>query len=198
MFSDSLQVQIEAVQDGLVVPVFATVVCITSPLLTKLDARVPGLSVLSRALFMVTVNSVLDLMQDTSGTPSAHCVMMMLLTVVMEVCKSVEPTLDETQSYAIYRVVVVAAAYMQLLRVDANVVAVSGAFALFVTRRLEKTWALAGLAAQILLLVLVNVIVTEVRSAIAPLPTASQGLVLTVLIVLFEAGKFATGPRKNG
>ena len=55
-----MQVQIEAVQDGLVVTVFVTVVCITSPLLTKLDARVPGLSVLSRALFMVTVNSVLD------------------------------------------------------------------------------------------------------------------------------------------
>ena len=97
-----------------------------------------------------------------------------------------------------YRVLVVATEYMLSLCVDVNVVAVSGAFALFVTRRLEKTWTLAGLAAQILLLVLVNVIVTEVRSAIAPLPTASQGLVLTVLIVLFEAGKFATGPRKNG
>jgi hypothetical protein len=197
VFSDSLQGQIEAAQDGLVVPAFAAVVCIASPLLTKeLDARVPGLSVLSRALFMATVNSVLDLIQDTSGTPSAHCAMLLLLTVVMEVCKSVDPTLDETQSYAIYRVAAVAAAYMRRLRVEASVVAVSGAFALFVTRRLEKTWALAGLAAQILLLLLVNAIVAEFRAAIAPLPAASQGLALTVLIVLFEAGKFAAG--KNG
>jgi hypothetical protein len=197
VFSDSLQGQIESARDGLVVPVIAAVVCIASPLLTKeLDTHVPGLSVLSRALFMATVNAVLDLIQDTSGTPSTHCAMLLLLTVVMEVCKSVDPTLNETQSYAIYRVAAVAAAYMRRLHVEPGVVAVSGGFALFITRRLEKTWALAGLAAQIMLLLLVNAIVAEFRQAIAPLPATSQGLSLAVLIVLFEATKFAMAPAK--
>jgi hypothetical protein len=193
VFSDSLQGQIEAARDGIVVPVVAAVVCIASPLLTKeLDARVPGLSVLSRALFMATVNSVLDLIQDTSGTPSAHCSMLLLLTVLMEVCKRVHPTLEETQSYAIYRVAAVVAAYMRRLRVEPGVVAVSGAFALFLTRRLEKTWALAGLAAQILLLLLVNAIVAEFRGAIAPLPAVSQGLSLMVVLMVFETAKFVS------
>lgn len=197
VFSDSLQGQIEAARDGIVVPVFAAVVCTASPLLTKeLDARVPGLSVLSRALFMATVNSVLDLIQDTSGTPSTHCAMLLLLTVVMEVCKNVDPTLNETQSYAIYRVAAVAAAYMRRLHVDPGIIVLSGGFALFITRRLEKNWALAGLATQILLLLLINAIVAEFRGAIAPLPATSQGLALAVLIVLFEAVKFAVEPPK--
>lgn len=197
VFSDSLQGQIEAARDGIVVPVFAAVVSTASPLLTKeLDARVPGLSVLSRALFMATVNSVLDLIQDTSGTPSTHCAMLLLLTVVMEVCKNVDPTLNETQSYAIYRVAAVAAAYMRRLHVDPGIIALSGGFALFITRRLEKNWALAGLATQILLLLLINAIVAEFRGAIAPLPATSQGLALAVLIVLFEAVKFAVEPAK--
>jgi hypothetical protein len=193
VFSDSLQGQIEAARDGLVVPVVAVVVCIASPLLTKeLDARVPGLSVLSRALFMATVNSVLDLIQDTSGTPSAHCAMLLLLTVVMEVCKSVDQTLNETQSYAIYRVAAVVSAYLRRLHVEPVVIAVCGGFALFVTRRVERTWALAGLAAQILLLLMVNAIVAEFRQAIVPLPATSEGLALAVLIVVFEATKFAS------
>ena len=198
VFSDSLQGQIEAARDGLVIPIVAAVVCIASPLLTKeLDHHVPGLSVLSRALFMATVNSVLDLIQDTMGTPITHCAMLLLVTVVMEVCKSVHPTLNETQSYAIYRVAAVAAAYMRRLQVEPGTIAVCGALALLVTRRLETMWALAGLAGQILLLLLVNAIVTEFRGAIAPLPAASQGLALTILLVLFEATKFAVGPAKN-
>jgi hypothetical protein len=197
VFSDSLQGQIEAARDGLVVPVVAAFVCISSPLLTKeLDTCVSGLSVLSRALFMATMNSVLDLIQDTSGTPSTHCAMLLLLIVVMEVCKRVDPTLNETQSYAIYRVAAVVAAYTRRLHVEPVVVAICGGFALFVTRRLEKTWALAGLSAQILLLVVVNAIVAEFRQAIVPLPATSQGLSLAVLIVLFEATKFATQPAK--
>jgi len=197
VFSDSLQGQIEAARDGLVVPVVAAVVCIASPLLTKeLDARVPGLSVLSRALFMATVNSVLDLIQDTSGTVSVHLSMLFLMTVVMEICKSVDATLNETQAYAIYRVAAVAAGYMRRLNVETGIVAVCGGFALFVTQKLQKTWALAGLVAQILLLILVNAIVAEFRDAIAPLPATSQGLALVVLLVLFEAAKFAAQPAK--
>jgi hypothetical protein len=98
----------------------------------------------------------MDLIADTSATPSAHCAMLLLLTVAIEVCKSVDPALDETQSYAIYHVTAVAVACLRLLRVESGIVAVSGAFALFMTRRLQTRWALAGLAAQIMLLLLVR------------------------------------------
>jgi len=193
VFSDSLQSQLESAQDGLVVPVVAAVVCTASPLLTKaLDEHVPGLSVLSRALFMATVNWLLDLIADTSATPGAHCAMLLLLTVVLEVCKGVDPALDDTQAYAIYRVTAVLAAYLRRLRVEPVVVAVCGALALLVTRKVLTRWALAGLAAQMLVLLFVSAIVAEFRVVIAPLPAANKGVALAALLVSFEAAKFVS------
>jgi hypothetical protein len=193
VFSDSLQGQLEAVQDGLVVPVVAAVVCTASPLLAKaLDARLPGLSVLSQALFMATVNVLLDLIADNSATPSAHSAMLLLFTVVLEVCKGVDPALQDTQAYAIYRVTAVVAAHLRRLRVEPGVVAVCGALALLITRKLVTRWALAGLAAQILLLLLVSGIVSEFKMVIAPLPAANKGVALAALLVSFEAAKFAS------
>jgi hypothetical protein len=195
VFSDSIQGLLESAQDSLLVPVVAAVVCTAAPWLTRqLDARVPGLSVLCRALFMATVNWLLDLVQDTSATPGGHCAMLLLLTVVIEVCKSVDPALDETQAYAIYRVTAVLAAYLRRLRVESGIVAVCGLFALLVTRRLQTRWSLAGLAAQILVLVVVSAIVAEFKASIAPLPAANKGMALAALLVSFEAAKLASAP----
>ncbi len=53
VFSDSLKGQLESNRDSLVVVVISAVVCAASPLLAKeLDTYVPGLSVLSSALFI--------------------------------------------------------------------------------------------------------------------------------------------------
>lgn len=188
VFSDSLKGQLESERDSLVVVVIAAVVCTTSPLQSRaLEARVPGLSVLSKALFMATVNWLLDLIQDTSATPAGHCAMLLVLTVAIEVCKSVDPSLEEPQGYAIYRVSAVLAAYLRVMRVDAGIVAIAGLFALLATKRLGTRWALAGLAAQIFILVVVSAIVGEFKLAIAPLPVASKGIALAVLLVFFEA-----------
>jgi len=197
VFSDSLQGQLESERDSLVVVVVAAVVCTTSPLLTKaLDAHVPGLSVLSKALFMATVNWLLDLIQDTSATPVGHCAMLLLLTVAMEVCKGVDPALDEPQGYAIYRVTAVLVAYLRRVRVEAGVMVLCALFALLATKRLGKAWSLASLATQIFILVVVNVVVAEFRLGIAPLPVSSKGIALAVLLVFFEAVKLASGTGK--
>jgi hypothetical protein len=193
VFSDSLEGQLESERDTLIVVVVAAFVCTASPLVTKeLDARVPGLSVLSSALFMATVNWLLDLIADTSATPGGHCAMLLLMTVVIEVCKSVDPALEEPQGYAIYRVAAVLAAYLRRLRVEAGMVAVVGLFTQMVTQKLMTRWTLARLASQILILVVVSVMVSEFRTAIAPLPVENKGIALAVLLVLFEAAKFAS------
>ena len=193
VFSDSLKGQLESNRDSLVVVVVSAVVCAASPLLAKeLEARVAGLSVLSSALFMATVNWLLDLTEDTSATAGGHCAMLLLLTVVLEVGKSVDPALGETQGYAIYRVTGVLAVYLRGMRVDWGVAVVAGLFALLGTNKLEKRWALAGLSAQIVLLVVVNTVVGEFRTAIAPLPVASKGIALASLLVSFEGLKFAS------
>lgn len=191
VFSDSIQDLLESSKDGLVVPIIAAVVCSASPWLSReLDARVPGLSVLCRALFMATVNWLLDLIADMTATPAAHCAMLLLLTVAIEVCKSVDPALDETQAYAIYRVTAVLAAYLRRLRVDTWIVAVSSTFALVAAKKLHARWSLAGLAAQILLLLVVGAVVAEFKAAILPLTVSNKGVALGALLVAFEAVKF--------
>ena len=68
VFSDSLEGQLESERDNLVIVVIAVVVCTVYLLLTRaFDALAPGINVLSNALFMTTVNWLLDLIQDTSA-----------------------------------------------------------------------------------------------------------------------------------
>ena len=190
VFSDSLEGQLSSERNSPVVVVTAAVVCTVSPLLSRrLDALAPGLSVLSNALFMATVNWLLDLIENTSATPGGQCAMLLLLTVAIEVCKGVDPALNEPQGYAIYRVTAVLAAYLRSLRVDWGVVTVTGLFGLLAARRLEKRWALASLAVQILILVVVSAVVAEFKAAVAPLPVASKGISLAALLVFFEAAK---------
>ncbi len=141
---------------------------------------------------MVTVNVLLDLIADNSATPSAHSAMLLLLTVVLEVWKGVDPALQDTQAYVIYRVTAVVAGHLRRLRVEPGVVAVRGALALLITRKLLTRWALAGLAAQILLLMLVSGIVSEFKMVIAPQSAANKGVTLAALLVSFEAAKFAS------
>ena len=192
VFSDSVQGLLESAKDGLVVPVVATVVCIASPwLATALDARVPGLSVLCRALFMATINWMLDLIDDTSATAVGHCAMLLLLIVVIEVCKSVDPALDETQGYAIYRVTAVLAGYLRQMHVESAIVVVCAVLALLVVQRLGARWALGGLVRQILVLLMVGAIVADFKAYIYPLSVSSKGMALAALLLFFEGVKFA-------
>jgi hypothetical protein len=193
VFSDSIQGLLESAHDSLVVSVVSAVVCCAAPWLSQeLDVRVPGLSVLCRALFMANVNWLLDLIADTSATPATHCAMLLLLTVVIEVCKSVDPALDETQAYAIYRVTAVLTAYLRRMRVESWLVTVCATFALLATRRIGARWSLAGLATQILLLLVVNAVVSEFKVSIAPLPVANKGMALAALLLFFQSVKFVT------
>ena len=194
VFSDSLQGQLASEQDALVVVVVAAVVCSCLPLVSAaLDAHVPGLSVLSSALFMATVNWVLDLIAGASAMAGGKIAMLLLVAVVMEVCKRVDPALAEPQGYAIYRVSAVLAAFLRRMRSDSWIVAVSGAFAHLATRKLLARWTLAALASQIVVLVTVSTVVGEFRTAIAPLSVESRGIALAVLLVFFEAAKCAAG-----
>jgi hypothetical protein len=194
VFSDSLQVQLASEHDALVVVVVAAVVCSCLPLVSAaLDAHVSGLSVLSSALFMATVNWVLDLIAGASATAGGQIAMLLLVAVVMEVCKRVDPALAEPQGYAIYRVSAVLATFLRRMRVDSWIVAVSGAFAHLVTQKLLARWTLAALASQIVVLVAVSAVVGEFRAAIAPLSVESRGIALAVLLVFFEAAKCAAG-----
>jgi hypothetical protein len=173
-----------------VIPLVTAVVCCTSPWLGKtVDARVPGLSVLVRALFMANVNWLLDLVSDTAATPVAHCAMLALITVLIEVCKHVYAELDEPQSYAIYRIAGVLSAYLLELRVELGIVAALGVCCLMAMRRHEARWPLLHLAFQVLLMLTVNAIVGEFRETISALPASNKAFALISLVMAFEAVK---------
>jgi len=194
VFSDSLEGQLASERDALVVVFVSAVVCAASPLVAQeLDARVPGLGVLLSALFMATVNWLLDLIRDTVSSAGQHCAMLLLVAVGIEVCKSVDPALAETQGYAIYRVTAVLGAYLRRVRVDSGIVAVAGLLALLAARKLETRWTLARLATQILVLLVVNAVVSEFKAVVKPLPAASKGIALAVLLVFFEAARGCFG-----
>lgn len=190
VFSDAVQGVLESGQNGAVIPLVTAVVCTTSPWLSAtVDARVPGLSVLVRALFMANVNWLLDLVSDTAATPVTHCAMLALITVLIEVCKHVYAELDEPQSYAIYRIAAVLSAYLLELRVELGIVAALGVFCLMATRRHQARWPLLHLAFQVLLMLTVNAIVAEFRKTISPLPVPNKAFALVSLIMAFEAVK---------
>ena len=190
VFSDAVKGVLESGQNGAVIPLVTAVVCCTSPWLSAtLDARVPGLSVLVRALFMANVNWLLDLVSDTAATPVAHCAMLALITVLIEVCKHVYAELDEPQSYAIYRIAGVLSAYLLELRVELGIVAALGVCCLMATRRHEARWPLLHLAFQVLLMLTVNAIVGEFRETISALPAPNKAFALVSLVMAFEAVK---------
>lgn len=190
VFSDAVKGVLESGQNGAVIPLATAVVCCTSPWLSAtLDARVPGLSVLVRALFMATVNWLLDLVSDTAATPVAHCAKLALITVLIEVCKHVYAELDEPQSYAIYRIAGVLSAYLLELRVELGIVAALGVCCLMAARRHEARWPLLHLAFQVLLMLTVNAIVGEFRKTISALPASNKAFALISLVMAFEAVK---------
>jgi hypothetical protein len=190
VFSDAVKGVLESGQNGAVIPLVTAVVCCTSPWLSAtLDARVPGLSVLVRALFMANVNWLLDLVSDTAATPVAHCAMLALITVLIEVCKHVYAELDEPQSYAIYRIAGVLSAYLLELHVELGIVAALGVCFLMAARWHEARWPLLHLAFQVLLMLTVNAIVGEFRETISALPAPNKAFALVSLVMAFEAVK---------
>lgn len=190
VFSDAVKGVLESGQNGAVIPLVTAVVCCTSPWLSAtLDARVPGLSVLVRALFMANVNWLLDLVSDTAATPVAHCAMLALITVLIEVCKHVYAELDEPQSYAIYRIAGVLSAYLLELHVELGIVAALGVCFLMAARRHEARWPLLHLAFQVLLMLTVNAIVGEFRETISALQAPNKAFALVSLVMAFEAVK---------
>ena len=140
---------------------------------------------------------MMDLIRDTVSSTAQHCSMLLLVTVEIEVWKSVDPALAEMQGYVIYLVTVVLGAYMRHVRVESGIVAVAGLFALLAARKLETRWTLVGLAAQILVLLVVSAIVAEFKVSIAPLPAANKGIALAALLVSFEAVKFVATSRAS-
>ena len=190
VFSDAVLGVLESGHNGAVIPLVTAVVCTVSPWLSAaVDARVPGLSVLVRALFMANVNWLLDLVSDTAATPVAHCAMLALITVLIEVCKHVYAELDEPQSYDIYRIAGVVRAYLFELSVELGIVAALGACWLMATRRHEARWPLLHLAFQVLLMLTVNAIVGQFRETISALPISNKAFALISLIFAFEAVK---------
>jgi hypothetical protein len=190
VFSDTITGVLESYRNGVIIPLVSAVVCTTSAwLIGRVDARVPGLSVLVRALFMANVNWLLDLVSDTSATPITHCAMLVLITVLIEVCKHVYAELSESQSYAIYRIGAVLSSYLVELNIDMEIAASFGLLCLMTTYRYQDRWPLLHLAFQILLMLTVNAIVAEFRQTISALPIANRAFSLLSLIIAFEAAK---------
>ena len=190
LFSDAVRGVLESGQNGAIIPLVTVVVCTTSPWLSAtVDAHVPGLSVLVRALFMANVNWLLDLVSDTSATPVSHCAMLALIIVLIEVCKHVYVELDESQSYDIYRISAVLSAYLIELCVELGIVVALCVFLLMATRRQQTRWPLLHLAFQLLVMLTVNAIVAQFQQTISALPAPNKVFALVLLIMAFEAGK---------
>ena len=190
VFSDTITGVLESYRNGVIIPLVTVVVCTTSAWLTdRVDARVPGLSVLVRALFMANVNWLLDLVSDTSATPITHCAVLVLITVLIEVCKHVYAALDESQSYAIYRIAAVLSSYLVELHIEMQIATAFGLLCLIAAYRYQARWPLLHLAFQILLMLTVNAIVGEFHKTISALPIANKAFSLLSLIIAFEAAK---------
>jgi len=161
------------------------VLVVTARLRAYVDAAVPGLGVVLDVVYMANVNWVLDLVRDNSPAPLAQIAMLALVLCVLEVCSVAEPSLRETQSYALFKVSGLVFAYLMSWAPDAVCVVSLAVFALVVTGTSE--WHSPG--QQLVVLVLLALVTYEFNAMLNMTYGGVKLMSVACLVVVFEAIK---------
>jgi len=186
MFSDGISRLLESGDGGMPVPFVAFVVLIcTARLRLWVESRVTGLGVVLDAVYMANVNWMLDLVRDNSSVAQSHIGLLLLILCVLEVCIVVEPSLRETQSYALYKVSSLVFAYLMSWDVDLVCVVCVAVMALVLTSMNHSQ----ATGFQLALLVLMNLVLYEFNAMLMMTYGAVRLLSLTCLVVFFETVK---------
>lgn len=186
MFSDGISRLLETGDGGMPVPFVAFVVLIcTARLRAWVESRVAGLGVVLDAVYMANVNWVLDLVRDNSSVALSHIGLLLLILCVLEVCIVVEPSLRETQSYALYKISSLVFAYLMSWDVDLVCVVCVAVMALLLTSMHDSQ----ATGFQLTVLVLMNLVLYEFNVMLRMTYGAVRLLSLTCLVVFFETVK---------
>jgi hypothetical protein len=191
MVSDAIALLLESGDEGMLVPCVAFVLLVCSARVRPwVDGFVGGLGVVLDVVYMASVNWVLDLVADNSTEPLQHIALLVLLLFILEVCSAVEPTLRETQSYALFKVSSLVFAYFLSWRADAVCVLCIAVLALVVTRMSE--WRATGY--QLVVLVLLALITYEFNVMMSLTYGSVKLMSVTCLVVVLETVKvFSAG-----
>jgi hypothetical protein len=189
MFSDGISRLLESGDGGMPVPFVAFVVLIcTARLRLWVEGRVAGLGVVLDAVYMANVNWVLDLVRDNSSVALSHIGLLLLILCVLEVCIVVEPSLRETQSYALYKVSSLVFAYLMSWDVDLVCVVCVAVMALVLTSMHDSQ----ATGFQLAVLVLMNLVLYEFNAMLLMTYGAVRLLSLSCLVVFFETVKMVS------
>jgi hypothetical protein len=189
MFSDGISRLLESGDAGMPVPFVAFVVLIcTARVRLWVEGRVAGLGVVLDAVYMANVNWVLDLVRDNSSVPMSHVGLLLLILCVLEVCIVVEPSLRETQSYALYKVSSLVFVYLMSWDVDLVCVVCVAVMALVLT----SMHASQAIGYQLAVLVLMNLVLYEFNAMLLMTYGAVRLLSLSCLVVFFETVKMVS------
>lgn len=189
MVSDAIQVLLESGDGGMLVPCVAFVVLVcTARLRDWVDSVVAGLRVVLDVVYMANVNWVLDFVRDNSTAPLQHIAMLGLVLCLLEVCSVAEPSLRETQSYALFKVSSLVFEYIMSWEPDVVCVVCLSVFALVVTGTSE--WHAPGY--QLVLLVLMAMITYEFNVMLSMTYGGVKLVSVSCLVVLFETVKLVS------
>jgi hypothetical protein len=186
MVSDAIAMLLESGDGGMLVPcvAFAVLVC-AARIRAWVDSVLPGLRVVLDVVYMANVNWVLDLVQDHSPAPLPHIAMLVLVLSILEVCSVAEPSLRETQSYALFKVSSLVYAYLMSWGPDVVCVVCISVLALLLTGMSE--WRATGY--QLVVLVLMAMVMYEFDSMLNLTYGGVKLVLVTCLIVVFETVK---------
>jgi hypothetical protein len=196
MVSDAIQVLLESGDGGMLVPCVAFVVLVcTARLREWVDSVVAGLRVVLDVVYMANVNWVLDLVHDNSTSSLQHIAMLALVLCFLEVCSVAEPSLRETQSYALFKVSSLVFEYIMSWEPDVVCVVCLSVFALVVTGTSE--WNAPGY--QLVVLVLMAMITNEFNIMLNMTHGGAKLVSVICLVVFFETLKVvSTKETKEG
>jgi hypothetical protein len=186
MASDAISLLLESGDGGMLVPCVALVVLVCSARLRPwVDGLVGGLGVVLDVVYMANVNWVLDLVADSSTAPLQHISLLALLLCILEVCSAVEPSLRETQSYALFKVSSLVFAYFLSWGADLVCVLYIAVSALLATRMSESR----ATGYQLVVLVLMALLTYEFNAMLNLTYGAVKLMSVTCLVVVFETVK---------
>jgi hypothetical protein len=186
MVSDAIAMLLESGDGGMLVPCVAFVVLVCAARLRAwVDSAVPGLRVVLDVVYMANVNWVLDLVSDNSPAPLAHIAMLALALCILEVCSVADPSLRETQSYALFKVSSLVFEYLMSWGPDVVCVVCLSVFALVVTGTSE--WRAPG--QQLVVLVLLALVTYEFNAMLNLTYGGVKLMSVLCLVVVFETAK---------
>ena len=189
MVSDAISLLLESGEGGMLVPCVAFVVLVCSARLRPwVDGGVGGLGVVLDVVYMANVNWMLDLVADNSTLPLQHISLLALLLCILEMCSAVEPSLRETQSYALFKVSSLVFAYFMSWGADVVCLLCIAVAALMATGMSEGR----ATGYQLVVLVLIALVTYEFNAMLNLTYGAVKLVLVTCLVVVFETVKVLT------